>query len=360
MASGAGSENRRPLHVLHLGAGIFAREAHYPVWKDLAEKGHVVNVGCWSRTQESAERLAGMYGEGTASFYGEEGRAKALAEDQVDAVVITLPINCLVEQARAAWMSHKHVLVEKPLAKDLAQARDILETLLTPRPSAPLYCVAENYRFEPGLHRAQELVARSCGKVLTATLLASLPFQEGSKYQATQWRQESDHIGGVLLDAGVHFIAALRVVLRSNVISVVGSSTHNIHHLAPAPDTLTAALTFASGTVAGLNVTFGSTAYVMELRIVGAEGHVSVKGQMRDGKPGFVVQLGDDGEPEWHERVGVRREIQEFVARSRGDTTSAHPGFDHLEAYNDLATIYALCKTPSTQVVVPPPPHLVP
>lgn len=76
----------------------------------------------------------------------------------------------------------------------------------------------------------------------------------GNKYYETSWRKEPQHQGGFLLDGGVHFTAALRLVLGVPVQTVCAFSRLNKEMLAPI-DTIHATLKLADGTTG----TFGSS-----------------------------------------------------------------------------------------------------
>mmetsp|Transcript_196 Transcript_196/g.441 ORF Transcript_196/g.441 Transcript_196/m.441 type:complete len:108 (+) Transcript_196:182-505(+) len=52
------------LRIAHLGSGIFAREAHAPVFIELQKAGLVQTDVCWSRSIESARGLADVYEKG--------------------------------------------------------------------------------------------------------------------------------------------------------------------------------------------------------------------------------------------------------------------------------------------------------
>jgi predicted dehydrogenase len=89
----------------------------------------------------------------------------------------------------------KHVLSEKPIAKDYATANQLISWYHsnTDKPTVS-WRVAENFRFIPSLQHASS---------------GNLSFE-------TQWRKNPDYQGRFLLDGGVHFVAATRTMLGSS------------------------------------------------------------------------------------------------------------------------------------------------
>ena len=67
--------------------------------------------------------------------------------------------------------------------------------------------------------------------------------QTDNKFIATSWRKQPEHQGGFLLDGGVHFTAALRILLGEDnpIESLVAYSTCQLERLAPV-DTVHATL----------------------------------------------------------------------------------------------------------------------
>lgn len=81
---------------------------------------------------------------------------------------------------------------------------------------------------------------------------------EGNKYLATPWRKEPQYQGGFLLDGGVHFTAALRLVVGVPVQTVCAFSRLNKEILAPI-DTIHATLKLVDGTTGTFGSSFASS-----------------------------------------------------------------------------------------------------
>ena len=107
----------------------------------------------YSLTQEAAETVAN--GAGIDAYYDEPPSLHSLnalfARDDVQAVTIALPIYKQPEIILKALKAGKHVLSEKPIAKDVHTAEKLLNDHRTLKGS-PLWSVGENFRFmEPML-----------------------------------------------------------------------------------------------------------------------------------------------------------------------------------------------------------------
>jgi NDP-hexose-3-ketoreductase len=74
-----------------------------------------------SRSAAKAERFAARFGGVPV-----EGYDRVLADSSIDAVYLPLPVHLHTEWTERALLAGKHVLVEKPLAPDVAGARRVL------------------------------------------------------------------------------------------------------------------------------------------------------------------------------------------------------------------------------------------
>mmetsp|Transcript_9819 Transcript_9819/g.26171 ORF Transcript_9819/g.26171 Transcript_9819/m.26171 type:complete len:398 (+) Transcript_9819:33-1226(+) len=343
------------VRVALLGAGIFASEVHFGAWLPLIREGRVEIAAIWSRSQSSSETLSEKYKSaldtrsGFTSFHGEDGLDAVIDDSEIQAVCIALPISAQPRIARRCAEAGKHVLCEKPFAGDLESANALFaftQSVDASRDGA-LYCVAENYRFEPALLRAQSLTrdTQRFGRVLQLALLAHVPFPAGSKYEQTAWRRESAHVGGIILDSGVHMAAALRMLCgfqhqhdsivmtsvdekeknecqRENASALafdaaatcaVALGARKSAHL-PQIDSIVASAAMSNDALASLHVSFCAETRRMEVTVLGEHGCVHVE---RGGSlGGYVVEVTyADGAKEREEFAfgGVDAEIAAFV-----------------------------------------------
>ena len=94
-----------------------------------------------------AERFGGQWGT--------DWRA-AVADAGVDAVIVATPNAYLAEIGIAALEEGKHVLIEKPMGRDLAEAEALAAMASV---SKGLLKIGFNHRYHPALREARELFA---------------------------------------------------------------------------------------------------------------------------------------------------------------------------------------------------------
>lgn len=260
-----------PIRIGLLGAGIFAREQHVPA---LLADGRFSIKAVYSRTEETAQKLVDLLRRPATSALPPDitqDQAELLARDDIDAVVIALPIQALPAAVRAALDSGKHILSEKPIAPTTEVGRDLLAAYAA-RQTDQVWMVGENYRYEEAYIKAGELINEGAiGRVFLADWAVYIPLNESSKYYHTAWRHEAGIPGGFVLDGGVHHVAGMRAVL-GEVASVTATTAHYRSDLT-APDTLTANLTFDSGALAAYSVTYAAgSPWYGNLQVVGEKG----------------------------------------------------------------------------------------
>jgi predicted dehydrogenase len=176
-----------PVRVGLIGAGPWARAVTGPVF---AAGPETELVGVWSRTAEHAREVAS--GLGVAAY--EDVDALIVASD---AVAIAVTPDAQPDLARRAVEAGKSVLLEKPLAADLADAQRLADAIERVGVGSLLMLT---YRFHPGLARFADAAAAvdalgGWGCFLSGAFLPGSPYARG-------WRLER----GALLDVGPHLL----------------------------------------------------------------------------------------------------------------------------------------------------------
>ncbi|OWT39076.1 NAD-binding Rossmann fold oxidoreductase family protein [Cryptococcus neoformans Bt1] len=229
-------------NVALLGSGVFAQASYVPALLSLARFKTLVLHTVWSRSESSAQTLYAKYTSvGAPSpqlLYGDDGLEAVLANKEIDAVLFVLPITKQPDLVRKAWKAGKHVLSEKPLARDVKEAVELIEEYERDyKPKGLIWRVAENYAHEPALRFAGDILSKTpkLGPVLFWDIKFTAYVEDGSKYHATGWRTIPDYQGGFLLDGGVHWAALLRTVLPPAALpaSFIGFASLHRTHLLP-------------------------------------------------------------------------------------------------------------------------------
>lgn len=274
-----------PVRVAILGAGGFVRRQHIPNIMDLADHFQVSCI--YSRTEASARAARDLIGPQVAISTNLEA---TLSRDDIDAVLVCLPIFMLPDIAEKALAAGKHVLSEKPLAPSVARGEQALESYETYRQRGLVWHVAENWRHAPAMQRAAEALQKGdIGQPALASWAIYAGVSPQSPAYQSAWRKDDSHAGGFLLDGGVHFAAALRL-LFGEVASAMVHLSHQRDDL-PAPDTLTATLAFEGGLHATLAVTYAvGLPWVTKMIIAGEKGVITVNRDVYELQIDGVVQ----------------------------------------------------------------------
>ncbi|ORY15287.1 hypothetical protein BCR34DRAFT_478069 [Clohesyomyces aquaticus] len=289
-----------------IGSGIFAKEEHLPA---IQATPSLALKAIYSRSLASAKGLS--EGLNSVDLYSEDSEGKnydeLLKRSDVAAVVIALPIPVQPEYIKKALSAGKHVFAEKPIAKDVATANELLKWYkdnITQSP-CPTFAIAENFRFLESYLYASEQIA-TLGRVLGFRTRVSAMVQPGGKYFETAWRKTPEYQGGFLLDGGVHFIAATRLMLGKDQPVKVSAFTTQLQPHLPPVDTLNATILLKSGASGTLALSFGTTFTGSEYAVACEKGTVWVS-------RGKVVVTKDGKEEEKNfpdEGNGVKQEIK--------------------------------------------------
>jgi UDP-N-acetyl-2-amino-2-deoxyglucuronate dehydrogenase len=209
-----------------------------------------------------------------ARFGGEDvftEMSAALADRRVDAVVLALPHHLHAPAASEALAAGKHVLVEKPLAIDVAEGERLVE--LAERSGVRL-AVAEQYRLSPLVQKAREaLEAGLLGRISIVNAGAA------ATYRPTQaWKRTHATMGGgVFLDLGIHYVDVLRY-LFGEPLSLWAAQPAQVDASLEWEDSAVASLRFPDGPVATVSVSWSAhrSPDVPNLEIVGEKGSLGL------------------------------------------------------------------------------------
>ena len=248
-----------------------------------------------------------------------------------------------------ALRAGKHVFQEKPVAGSVEVGLQMMKTYHAMQNFAPVWTVAENYRFEPAFHEANVMI-KSLGTMVAVTVTIEVPMTKSNKYFGCEWRRDPSLKGGFILDCGVHFVAGLRVMTGCDIKLVTAIATQR-DPTVPAPDTLTMLIKFDNGCSGSMVISYASSTSNACWRVVCAKGTVIVERKSEHGKSGYVLTFKPrDGEAGMTSRYfplsGLEEEWRAFV----GDVqrASSHTGDGSVdmrssprEALKDLAIVEA-------------------
>ncbi|HEV2125220.1 MAG TPA: Gfo/Idh/MocA family oxidoreductase [Chloroflexota bacterium] len=198
----------RPLRIGAIGVGLAMEKLHWPALERMADRFQITAFADTSR--ETAEHFTTYNGASMEAYHADYH--DLLQRDDVDAVVILLPIPLLYEAARASLEAGKHALCEKPTGSNEEQGHAFLQ-LEAQFPQQKLL-IAENFFYRDDLRLARSLLDEGAigrTNVMTWRQAHQAVPRPGS-FSSTPWRQQPQYRGGVHLDGGVHMIAQIRLL----------------------------------------------------------------------------------------------------------------------------------------------------
>ncbi len=210
-----------------LGTGFWAREVHAA---SLAGHPDAELVGVWGRDPAKAEAAGAQFDvPGTTDL-------DALLAD-VDAVSIAVPPDVQVPLAVAAAQAGRHLLLEKPIALDLAGADRVVDAT---RAAGVASVVFFTNRFRTATSTWLEQAARTTLAGGSVTWLGSLA---GSPFDASPWRHEH----GALWDVGPHALSLLVPALGPvSAVQAGAGQGDTVHLVLTHPDDRASTVTVSS------------------------------------------------------------------------------------------------------------------
>jgi len=245
-----------------IGTGEAARRLYLPAFERLGRKLEI--VACSNRTRRKAEQYARLAGIPKVV----DTAAELIALPEVEAVLISLPIAAQPEVVKLALAAGKPVLSEKPVAASVAQGRKLIQS--AGRFSTP-WLVGENYAFMPAIARVASWLEQ--GRIGEPRLLEAFQIScvdRKNPYFNTGWRQQPEHVGGFIADAGVHLAHAVRRML--GMPTRVKNLTAQFNPELPPLDTAVAVMRFPSGALGTWTSCFSAHHRGPMLRVLGSKG----------------------------------------------------------------------------------------
>jgi predicted dehydrogenase len=152
-----------------------------------------------SRDVERARGYARTFG-GVAA-YGDY--AEALGDPRAAGAVICTPHDRHLGDAREAFAAGKHVLIEKPLARTLAESDEIIAAA---EAAGRVLMVAEQFHFMPAFRRVKSSI--ETGRLGSLRELQLIARGFGAR---DGWRRCAETAGGgAFIDGGIHYVHNLR------------------------------------------------------------------------------------------------------------------------------------------------------
>ncbi|RME93302.1 MAG: gfo/Idh/MocA family oxidoreductase [Verrucomicrobia bacterium] len=257
-----------PVRVAVVGVGALGYH-HARLYAALASAGGVRLVGVHDASPDRAAEVARQFGCPVLASL-DEVIAKA------DAVSVVTPTVTHFDIARRLLAAGRHVLVEKPLASDTAQAEELVRLA---REHGCLLQVGHVERFNPVFSYLQQVAT-------------SPRFIEG--HRLSPFPKRSTDIG-VVLDLMIH---DLDVVLAFVQAEVVSCDAVGIPVLSGSEDIANVRLRFANGCVANLTASRVSPEQMRKIRVFSSGPRPCYVSLDYRAQEGFLYRLAREDEPE--------------------------------------------------------------
>jgi len=200
----------KQIGIAMIGCGQIA-EAHLKAIQAISQARL---VWCVDVVEKQAQSAAERYG---ASHFGTD-YAEALASANVDAVVLCLPHDLHLPFSVQASEAGKHVLVEKPMALNEAEAQEMVAAA---ERTATQLSVGQSTRYMPTFQEAKRVIdSGRIGRVLNVIHQRMFMVEKVS----TDWRKSQAACGGLYLPLfGSHDVDAILWLLNDQPSHVWGS-----------------------------------------------------------------------------------------------------------------------------------------
>lgn len=232
-------------------------------------EGEAKLIGVCDYSVERAEAFAKEYGVTAYNSYEE-----MLADPEIDAVAVCTPSGLHKDQAVKALLAGKHVLLEKPMALNAADAKEIIEA---EKKSSKLLSVVSQLRCSPDIRELRETINSGClGQIVFVDLYMKY-WRDPSYYSESGWRGTfAMDGGGALMNQGIHGIDTVNLLMGKP--RVVASKVKTLYHKIETEDTAAAIVEYPCG---ALGVIEGSTAanpgFERKIVINGTRGYAVLK-----------------------------------------------------------------------------------
>jgi scyllo-inositol 2-dehydrogenase (NADP+) len=323
-----------PIRLGVIGAGLIWIRTHKPILETMSDAFAPVAF-CDVREERRAALAEEFPDAQVLSDYH-----SLLELSELAAVLVLTPLALNAPVAHAALRAGKHVIMEKPIARSVAEGRDLVATA---RQSGRLLCVMEQLAYRHTEDALAQIIAT--GQIGDLVMWDRVQHQDldtvaGSlRYDSTPWRKQADFPLGTMFDGGIHLIAAL-----SKVFGIPESVAATGRQLRPEYgeyDHIAALFQYAQGVSGMLSYSSTLPPERQHYHIYGTHGVITVEQgrlivEQRD-QPAQVVEL-----PKENAYVSMWRALHQAFVEQRD------PFYTAEKALQDVAILEAVSQAIKT------------
>ena len=271
---------------------------------------------------------------GGRDFFG--SYEEAARDSRVEALYFFTPHHLHCENALMAARHSKHILVEKPIARNLEEAQRMIEAA---QDASVKLMVGENARFIPVVQKCKELLDQ--GAIGTLRLIQ---IQSEQNFTITDWRTSREMMGGgTFIDAGIHLVDNM-IYLAGMPGKVYATTLPKVLHHIEGEDGVAVICQMADGATGFITHLWGpvSPPGGPWAAITGTEGRIYL--EMRT--PQLTLDKGDD-----HSELqfpvgdyGWKSMVTEFVESIQQDRPPLTSGEEGMKALAVVLKVYESAK----------------
>ena len=253
-----------PLNVAVIGAGLIGKKRAQCAAEDPGCRLAAVA----DNDLEKASELSRAWGARAESDW-----RKIVSDPAIHVVVVSTPNHRLAEIACAALSRGKHVLSEKPMGRNLAEA---VKMRAAAKKSGRKLKVGFNHRYHPAIAGAREELRK--GTIGEPLNIRAQYGHGGRKGYEKEWRGNFKLAGGgELTDQGVHLIDLIQWFCGrpSQAFALLQTAFWPVR---PSEDNAFALLKYKSGLVANFHSSWTQWKNLFNLEVFGTRGFIGVNG----------------------------------------------------------------------------------
>jgi len=221
---------------------------------------------CVDSIRDRADELAATYGTDSSTDW----RASIIRSD-VDAVVIAVSNNLHAPIATAAAESGKHILCERPIARNPSEGEQIVRAA---REYDVRLKVGSSLRYHPVVAKAYELIKE--GRIGKITFLRGRTGRGSYAAAPASWAVNGELSGGgTLLDNGTDLLDLCRYFM-GDFRKVIGQASTLLWPIEPCEDNAFAILSTTDNRTAIIHASWTDWEGYLYLEISGADGYIKL------------------------------------------------------------------------------------
>ncbi len=269
----------QPIRLGIIGTGLAVEKLHWPALKRMRDRFQVAAFCDLER--RNAEHFAHYSGAAMAEYTADYH--ELLRREDVEAVLISLPIPLNEPVTRAVLEAGKDVICEKPSGANEAEGKAFVE-LAAAHPERTVL-IAENWFYRDDLRLARSLLDEGrIGRVHMVAWRCITPLiPRAGDFSGTPWRHRAEYEGGPHLDGGVHHIAQLRLLCGD--VDRLSGEIQDANAVFDGPSDLALSLRFVSGAAGAYAASYPEMAGAPEpneLRLYGTDAVMTIgRGDVR-------------------------------------------------------------------------------